>query len=75
VKSDERKRFLTRDRVLKLLSDDEIARVRTAESAPRLDDGEEYLDLEALAQGVCRAPRADTLMGRVLPRKAVQEET
>lgn len=75
VKSDERNRYLTRDTVLKLLSDDEIARVSTAESAPRLGDGDEYLDLDALDQGVRRAPRADTLMGRVLPRKAVQEET
>jgi hypothetical protein len=75
VKSDELNRYLTRDKVLKLLSDDEIARVSTAESAPRLGDGDEYLDLEALDQGVRRAPRADTLMGRVLPRKAVQEET
>jgi hypothetical protein len=73
--NDERTRYQTRDRILKLLSDDEIASVSTAESTRRLGDGDEYLDLEALDQGVRRAPRTDTLMGQVLPRKAVQEDT
>lgn len=75
MKNDDRTRYLTRDRVLKLLSDNEIASVCTAESAARLEDGDEYLDLEALAQGVHGARGAATPMGRLLPRKAVQEET
>ena len=66
---------MTRDTILEMLSDDEIANVRAAESAARLGDGDEYLDLDALDQGVRRSPRPDTLMGRVLPRKAVQDET
>jgi hypothetical protein len=75
TKQDERTRYLIRDKLLKLLSDDEIARVSTAESADRLEPGAEYLDLEALDQGVRRALGSDTPMGRILPRKAVQEET
>lgn len=71
----ERTRYVTRDRILEMLSEDEIANVRAAESTARLGDGDEYLDLEALEQGVRRSPRTDTLMGRVLPRKAVQDET
>lgn len=72
---DDRNRYLTRDRVLNLISDDEIARVSTAESGPRLENGEEYLDLEALERGVQRAFSPDTPMDRVLPRKAVGEQT
>jgi hypothetical protein len=67
--------YLTRDSLLRLLSDDEIASVSTAETAPRLADGDEYLDLEQLSRGVQRAPRLDTTMGQVLPRKAVREAT
>lgn len=74
MKQDERSRYLTRDRVLKLLSDEEVARVSTAESAARLEQGEEYLDLEALESGVHRAFE-NTPMGRILPKKAVREET
>lgn len=55
MKHDDRDRYLTRERVLNLLSDDEIARVSTAESGPRLEYGEECLDLEALERGVQRA--------------------
>jgi hypothetical protein len=67
--------YVTRDSVLKLLSDDEVARVSTAETAARLADGDEYLDLEHLDQGVRRADGTATPMGRVLPRKAVHADT
>jgi len=75
MKSDKRTEYVMRDIILKLLSDDEIARVSTAETAPRLADGDEYLDLEQIEQGVQRAGGAPTPMGRVLPRKAVHENT
>ena len=73
----ERKEQVTRDSILKLLSDEENARVSTAEAAPRLTEGAEYLDLEHLDRGVQRASAttAKTTMGRVLPRSAVSEET
>lgn len=64
----------TRESVLTLLSDDEIARVTIAE-AIRLLDGDEYLDLEHLAHGVRRATSTTMPMTGVLPRKAVHERT
>jgi hypothetical protein len=72
---DDRERYLTRRRVLDLVSDDEIARVSMAESALRLEDGDVYLDLDALERGVQRAVGPNTPMTRVLPRRAVGERT
>ena len=68
--------YLTREAILKLLSDDENARVAKMETAPRLVDGEEYVDLEHTDQGV-RLVLADTklAMAHVLPRSAVQDAT
>jgi hypothetical protein len=67
---------VTRDTVLKLLSNEEIARVSTAEAASALTEGKEYLDLEHLEQGVQRAKASTKVaMGHVLPRSAVRDET
>ena len=72
----DRAEHVTRDAILKLLSDDEIAKVSTAETAAGLAAGAEYLDLEHLAQGVCRANTATKVtMGQILPRAAVHPET
>jgi hypothetical protein len=65
----------TREGILKLLSDDETASVSNAETAPRLQDGDEYIDLERIDRGVQKAPGTHTPMGRVLPRKAVHAAT
>lgn len=73
--SDTQTEYLTRDSVLKLLSDAEVASVSTAETAERLANGEEYLDLQRLACGVQRANGTDANMGSVLPRKAIHEAT
>ena len=62
---------ITRDRILKLLSDPELAKVSTAETATRLPEGEQYIDLEELGQGVQRASGKGVAMGRVLPKNAV----
>jgi hypothetical protein len=67
--------YLTREDVLKLLSDDEVASVSTAETAPRLADGDEYLDLEQLQKGVQRAAGRTAPLGRLLPKKAVRAAT
>jgi hypothetical protein len=75
MKNDPRTDYETRDSIMKLLSDDEIASVSTAETAARLSDGDEYVDLEQLAQGVQRAHGTAINMGVVLPRKAVHEQT
>ena len=75
MKSDMRTENIARESVLKLLSDDEVASVSTAETATRLVDGEEYLDLEQLERGVQQAAKSAAAMGRVLPRRAVHKDT
>jgi hypothetical protein len=67
--------FLIRDRILKLLSDDEIARVSTAETKERLAEGEEYVDLERLELGVLVADGVTPPMHHMLPRHAVSATT
>jgi hypothetical protein len=67
--------YATRDAILKLLSDTELARVSNAETAAGLPAGEEYLDLEQLELGVRKAPVVPGGMGRVLSRNAVRKET
>ena len=58
-----------------MLTDEEIERVSTAETADRLAEGEEFLDLEELGRGVQKADGARPPMGHVLPKKAVHEGT
>jgi hypothetical protein len=70
-----RTEFVNRDGILKLLSDEEIDRVSDAETAPRLLEGDEFVDLEQLDRGVQKADGARPPMGHVLPRKAVLEAT
>ena len=71
-----RTELVARDTILKLLSNEEIARVSSAEALAGLRDGSEYLDLEHLDQGVQRAKGATAVtMGHVLPRSAVSAET
>jgi hypothetical protein len=68
--------LITREDILMLLSDDEVASVSHLEATAGLLDGEEYLDLDDLPQGVRNDFRASaTPMGRVLPRRAVQPAT
>jgi hypothetical protein len=75
MKNDRKADYQMRDAVLSLLSDNENAAVCTAETAGALLNGDEYLDLEHLDLGVRQAPWTSTPMGRVLPRKAVQDAT
>ncbi len=74
-KNDERGAYIMREGILELLSDDEVARVSTAETEDHLTVGDEYLDLEQLNQGVLRASANSTPMGRVLPRAAIHPLT
>ena len=67
--------LLTRDAILMLLSDDEVASVSTSETALSLPDGAEYVDLEQLERGVQKAAKGAVTMGRILPMKAVHEKT
>jgi hypothetical protein len=43
---------LTRERIVGLLTDEEVAKVGTAEGAPRLIEGDEYVDLEDVRAGI-----------------------
>ncbi len=70
------KSALKRESILKLLTDAEVAKVSSAEDAPRLVEGDEYIDLEDLGSGVQlvqATPR--TAPGRALPRSAVSDGT
>jgi hypothetical protein len=72
---DERHEYTARERILELLSDEEVARVSTAEDRVRLSDGEEYIDLERIEDGVRQAHGETTATGRLLPRSAVRDAT
>ena len=74
--TDAKRAEVARDTILTLLSDEEVAKVSTAETASGLTEGAQYLDLEHLDQGVQRAKAATkTTMGHVLPRSAVSDKT
>ena len=62
AKKDNRGQYVTRESVLMLLSDDETAAVATAETANRLPEGDEYLDMKQLGQGVQKAHNKRTPM-------------
>ena len=65
-----------RDNILKILSNEEIAKVSNAEGKHLLPVGTEYLDLEHLNQGVQSAKAATKVtIGHALPRSAVSSET
>lgn len=67
--------LVTRDAILMILSDDEVASVSTSETAHSLPEGSDYLDLEQLERGVQKAGKGVVTMGRIVPRKAVHEKT
>ena len=75
MKRDKRIEYVTRDSVMKLLSDDEIARISTAESAGRLSPGDEYLDLEHLGLGVLRTDGQAISIENTLSKKTVKKDT
>jgi hypothetical protein len=75
MKNPQRRQFVTREGILKMLSDEEVASVSRAETAGRLGHDEEYVDLQRLDRGVQRARGGMERMGRVLPRNAVNAST
>lgn len=65
-----------RDTILKLLTDDEVAKVSSAEVASGLANGVEYLDLAHLDRGVRTAGILNSVNpGDVIPRNAVSVQT
>jgi hypothetical protein len=76
MQNDPQAAYITRDSILKLLSDDEVARVSTAETAGKLSPGEQYLDLEHIDRGVRVATLTrDMSTANLLPKRAVADET
>jgi hypothetical protein len=67
--------YVARDDIMGLLSDDEIAKVSTAETATALCEGDEYIDLEHIHLGVRSALGTPAKLGNFLPRKAVRSDT
>ena len=68
--------FAAREAMLKLLTDDEVAKVSSAEGGLGLKNGLEYVDLTHLELGVQTAgimTRVD--VGNVIPRDAVSSQT
>lgn len=66
----------TRDEILDLLSDEEIARVSMAEGGLSLPPGAEYVDLERIGSGIQRVGELKPKnLNSVLPRIAVGAET
>lgn len=65
----------TRDHIVQLLSHSEFASVGSDETKAQLRNGDEYLDLDQLDQGVQRARAANAPTGSILLRKAIYEDT
>lgn len=70
-----RTEYITRDRILKLLSENELAAVSSLETAKRLASGDEYLDLAHLDQGVRRATGTAKPRATLLAKKSVSDAT
>ena len=75
MKSHEQDAYITRDTILKMLSNDEISKASMSETASRLPEGDEYLDLQEIERGVQRADGASTPMGHVLAKNSVHPNT
>ncbi len=71
-----RTELVARDTILKLLTDEETARICTAETAANIRDGMEYLDLEHMDQGILTAKGGTkVVMGNIVPRNSVSAGT
>ena len=70
-----RKEMVTRDAILMMLSDDEVASVSTSETKRSLKEHTEYVDLDELALGIQKATATTVSLGNLLPESAVHEKT
>jgi hypothetical protein len=73
--TDAKKEVMTRETVLALLSDTEVAKVSRAEGEARLVEGDEYVDLEDLGAGVRQVHAKSSRPRSALPRSAVSDAT
>ena len=74
MNQDKRRPYCTRAAIMKLLSDAEVAQVSNAE-AMSLANGDEYIDLEKLGDGVQRAAPPSPPTKNTLARKSVESGT
>jgi hypothetical protein len=72
---DAKKEAITREAVMALLSDAEVAKVSRAEDEPRLVEGDEYVDLEDPGAGVRQVHAKSASPRTALPRMAVSDAT
>ena len=71
-----RAEYVTREKILNLLSDEETAKVSKKETATTLIPGDDYLDLENLEQGIRQAKSTVNVSAKnILPRSAVSAAT
>ncbi|HYJ09602.1 MAG TPA: hypothetical protein VEX18_11350, partial [Polyangiaceae bacterium] len=70
-----RAQFVTREHVLKLIADGELADLSQGSAGERIGNGDEFLDLEQLGRGVQRGQAGIAPTGQVLARKSVHEDT
>ncbi len=67
---------LTRERIIGLLTDEEVAKVSAAEGARRLVEGDEYVDLEDVRAGVQQVQaKPRTAPAAALARSSVSDAT
>jgi hypothetical protein len=74
MSNEQKNRLVTREALLSLLTDAEIAKVSRAESGP-LVEGDEYVDLDDPAAGIRQVHDKSPRPGRALPRSAVSDAT
>jgi hypothetical protein len=72
---DRKKEAVTREAILALLTDAEVAKVSRAEDARRLIEGDEYVDLEDPTAGVRQVHERSPQASHALPRSAVSDAT
>ena len=73
---DSKQSNLMREDIMRLLTDEEVARVSTAEAGSRLAPGTEYIDLEQVDRGVQRVGEMKPAsLSSALPRASVGPQT
>jgi len=72
---DAKNETVTREAIVALLSDAEVAKVSRAEGEPRLVEGDEYVDLEDPSAGVRQVHAKSPRPRKFLPRSAVSDAT
>jgi hypothetical protein len=75
MSTDQKREAVTRDAILALLSDTEVAKVSRAEDEPRLVEGDEYVDLEDPGAGVRQVHAKSARSRNTLPRSAISDAT